>query len=490
MGLKDYFDSVLWQQMQDELSRLIKRPVYTLDTNGNRIFVSGEFAKLCVLLDRDSSCLSNVKKHVEIISDDVKPFYCHAGLLNLAAPVLFNHRRLGTVVIPAIRSNEDQVKDFSEQELSDAANLIESVSQDELKSYGKLLRFFVGVMPVLCSQKFKYSKKISELSFMLDFANATGNCIELHKLLGSVVDFFVKKFDLSNCSLFCLNHKARYLTNESTKNVYEIIESISNAHLKANRTPLCTSSISEDLLFQGIDGIASFPGFYLALPFVHERELIGFVCMFAEHDLRPVLEISSVVCKKFIQSLLNVTKFSQAEKSAITDSLTGLYNRSYFVQSLKSELVRAQKEVKPTSLIIFDIDDFKLFNDTHGHPEGDRILREIADISRSCFGDIDTVCRYGGEEFVVVMPDCSPDVSLERAEKLRKQIELDGSLTVSIGLITSLNSCVSAEHLLKEADKALYKAKRSGKNRVVKFVMVDKSLGVIDTEEAGSIGKS
>ncbi|MBW2978863.1 GGDEF domain-containing protein, partial [Candidatus Woesearchaeota archaeon] len=212
--------------------------------------------------------------------------------------------------------------------------------------------------------------------------------------------------------------------------------------------------------------------------------------MFSEHDLRPVLEISSVVCQRFIQSLLNVTKFSQAEKSAITDSLTGLYNRSYFMQTLKNELVRANKDSKPTSLIIFDIDDFKSFNDTYGHPEGDRILRDIADTAKACFSDVETVCRYGGEEFVVILPDMSPDSALDSAEKLRSQVEIGGELTVSVGVITSLNSVVSAENLLKEADKALYKAKRSGKNRVVNFVMVDKSLGVIDAEEAGNLGKT
>ncbi|MBW2968863.1 diguanylate cyclase [Candidatus Woesearchaeota archaeon] len=490
MGLKDYMDSVLWQKMQDELSKLLNRPVHTLDTEGNRIFVSGEMYKLCSLLDRDSSCLVNVKKHVELINDDIKPFYCHAGLLNLAAPVFFNHRRMGTVVVPAILSNPDQLRDFSSPDLASAAALIKRVSQDELKSFSQLVRFFVRVMPVVCSQKFKYSKKIAELSFMLDFANATGNCIELHKLLGSVVDFFVKKFDLSNCFLFALNHKARYVTNDSTKNVYELIESISYQHLKANRSPLCTSNLGSDLLFKDIEGVNSFPDFFLALPFVHERELIGYVCMFSEHDLRPVLEISSVVCQRFIQSLLNVTKFSQAEKSAITDSLTGLYNRSYFMQTLKNELTRAHKDSKPTSLIIFDIDDFKSFNDTYGHPEGDRILRDIADTAKACFSDVETVCRYGGEEFVVILPDMSPDSALDSAEKLRSQVEIGGELTVSVGVITSLNSVVSAENLLKEADKALYKAKRSGKNRVVNFVMVDKSLGVIDAEEAGNLGKT
>jgi len=490
MGLKDYLDSSLWQKMQDELSRLINRPVYTLDTQGNRVFVSGDFPRLCSLLDRDSACLNNVKAHVGVINDDIKPFYCHAGLLNLASPVIFNHRRLGTVVIPAVLSNPDQLKDFSSAELASACAELKQVSQDDLKSYSDLLRFFVRVMPVLCSQKFKYNKQVAELSFMLDFANATGNCIELHKLLGEVVGFFVQKFNLSNCSLFALNHKARYFTNDSTKDIYELIESVAFEHLKANRTALCTSNLKEDLLFKDIEGIGAFPGNFLALPFVHDREIIGYVCMFAESDLRSVLEISSVVSRRFVQSLLNVTRFSDAEKSAVTDSLTGLYNRSYFMQALQRELVRAGKDSKPTSLIIFDIDDFKLFNDSYGHPEGDRVLQDVAGTAQQCFGSVDTVCRYGGEEFVVIMPDCSADSALDKAEALRKKVELAGELTVSVGVITSLNSCVSAEHLLKECDRALYKAKRSGKNRVINFVMVDKSLGVIDADEAQSLGKS
>lgn len=490
MGLKDYLDSVLWQQMQDEFSRLINNPVYTLDNDGNRVFVSGEFPELCRMLDRDSSCLNDVKRNVEFVQDDIKPFYCHAGLLNLAAPVLFNHRRFGTVVIPAICSNNGRMKIFSQDYLSKAAHLIKPVSQDALTAHSQLLRFFVRVMPTLCSQKFRYSRQIAELSFMLDFANATGNCIELHKLLSSVVEFFVEKFDLSNCSLFALNHKARQVTNDSTKNVYELVESVADAHLKANRSPLCASDIGADLLFKNIDGVDMLPKFFLALPFVHGHELIGFVCMFAEHDLNPVLEISSVVCQRFIQSLLNVTKFSYAEKCAVTDALTGLYNRAYFIQALRNELNRAQKDSKATSLLIFDIDDFKLFNDTRGHPEGDRVLIEIAGIATSCFDDTDVVCRYGGEEFVVIMPCSSPDAALEKAEKLRARIELGCSLTVSIGLITSLNSHVSAEQLVKQADNALYKAKRSGKNRVVKFIMIDKSLGVVDADEAGEIGRA
>jgi len=488
MGLKDYLDAVLWQEMQDELSKLIKHPVYTIDTDGNRVFVSGNLPRLCLLLDRDSSCIANIKQHVEIISDEVKAFYCHAGLLNLASPIVFNNRRFGTVIVPALLSNPDQLRSFSSEEFTDAVQSISPVSQEDLNAYTGLLKFFVRVMPVLCSQKFKYSKKVAELSFMLDFANATGNCIELHKLLDSVVDFFVHKFNLSNCSLFALNHKARYLTNDCTHHVYELVENVAFEHLKANRSTLLTSNLGEDLLFRNIDGISSFPKHFISLPFVHDRELIGFVCMFAESDLRPVLEISSVVCEKFIQSLLNVTRFSQVEKSAITDGLTGLYNRAYFMQAVKNELVRAEQESKPTSLIIFDIDDFKLFNDSHGHPEGDIVLKEIGSIASHSFDAVDTVCRYGGEEFVVIMPNCSSSTAVDKAEKFRKQVELGGLLTVSVGLITSLNSCVSHEDFIKEADKAMYKAKRSGKNRVVSFVMVDKSLGVIDIEEAGRIG--
>ncbi|MEQ8745710.1 PleD family two-component system response regulator [Pyruvatibacter sp.] len=162
---------------------------------------------------------------------------------------------------------------------------------------------------------------------------------------------------------------------------------------------------------------------------------------------------------------------------AITDPLTNLYNRRYMESHLGTLVQRAADRGKPISLLIVDIDFFKSVNDTHGHDVGDEVLREFGErLARNVRG-IDLACRYGGEEFVVVMPDTDVAFANAVAERLRTEIaslafqvstetgRLD--ITASIGVTALLSPNESVDQFLKRADKALYRAKREGRNRVV-----------------------
>ena len=163
---------------------------------------------------------------------------------------------------------------------------------------------------------------------------------------------------------------------------------------------------------------------------------------------------------------------------AITDQLTGLHNRRYMARHLDSLISNAQKSNKPLAFLIMDIDHFKSVNDTHGHDIGDEVLREFANRISANIRGIDLACRYGGEEFVVVMPDTDVDFAYTIAERLRKSVETTpieisrapGALnvTISIGIAASAGGDDNAEKLLHRADQALYRAKREGRNRVIK----------------------
>jgi two-component system cell cycle response regulator len=163
---------------------------------------------------------------------------------------------------------------------------------------------------------------------------------------------------------------------------------------------------------------------------------------------------------------------------AITDQLTGLHNRRYMARHLDSLISNAQKSNKPLAFLIMDIDHFKAVNDTHGHDIGDEVLREFANRISANIRGIDLACRYGGEEFVVVMPDTDVDFAYTIAERLRKSVETTpieisrapGALnvTISIGIAASAGGDDNAEKLLHRADQALYRAKREGRNRVIK----------------------
>jgi two-component system cell cycle response regulator len=162
---------------------------------------------------------------------------------------------------------------------------------------------------------------------------------------------------------------------------------------------------------------------------------------------------------------------------AITDQLTGLHNRRYMGRHLDNLLVQAHKSGKPLAFLIMDIDFFKLVNDTHGHDIGDEVLREFSRRIAANVRGIDLACRYGGEEFVVVMPDTDVAYAYAVAERLRKSIETTPieisrapgkiGITISIGIAESENDNDSAEDLLYRADQALYRAKKTGRNRVV-----------------------
>ncbi|WP_440657487.1 PleD family two-component system response regulator [Ensifer adhaerens] len=167
----------------------------------------------------------------------------------------------------------------------------------------------------------------------------------------------------------------------------------------------------------------------------------------------------------------------QTIELAVTDGLTGLHNRRYFDTHLKLLMDRAAARGRPLSICMTDIDRFKQVNDTYGHDVGDEVLREFANRIRTTVRGADLACRFGGEEFIVVMPDTSAEMAAGVAERLRTIIEslpfaipqADGPLkvTASMGIATLRPGSDTAEALLKRADTALYQAKHEGRNRVV-----------------------
>ncbi len=167
----------------------------------------------------------------------------------------------------------------------------------------------------------------------------------------------------------------------------------------------------------------------------------------------------------------------QTIELAVTDPLTGLYNRRYLDNHLNVLFNRSMARGRPLSVLITDIDRFKQVNDTYGHDGGDEVLREFSNRVRSTIRGADLACRYGGEEFVVVMPDTSPEIAAAVAERLRAAIEnapfmLKHSgealnVTASFGIASRIASVLTPDQLMKQADLALYEAKNTGRNRVV-----------------------
>ncbi len=166
----------------------------------------------------------------------------------------------------------------------------------------------------------------------------------------------------------------------------------------------------------------------------------------------------------------------ELSQNLILDPLTQIYNRSYFLQRLEKEIIRAQRYNRPLSIAILDIDNFKKINDKYGHPAGDEVLKQLCRLIEENIRSTDIFARIGGEEFAILMPETSATTAFVMAERLRKTIEeteflindATVSLTVSFG-VTSYRKTDSSEGFIKRADRALYQAKELGKNRTQLF---------------------
>lgn len=222
---------------------------------------------------------------------------------------------------------------------------------------------------------------------------------------------------------------------------------------------------------------------YLCLPMVVQGEMLGLFHLETPTGMTPEQTVNwkqkAVTVNEGVKiSLSNLKLRELMHRQANHDPLTGLFNRRYLDDTLPRELNQVRRKNDPTSIAMLDIDHFKKFNDTFGHDAGDLILRELGHLFKENLRKSDIACRYGGEEFVIVLFDSTKDESLKRLETIRERInnlqiryreQLLGRMTVSIGIAEATDNTMTAEELVVAADKALYAAKKAGRDCIIVF---------------------
>ncbi|PIN77926.1 hypothetical protein COV15_00935 [Candidatus Woesearchaeota archaeon CG10_big_fil_rev_8_21_14_0_10_34_12] len=173
-----------------------------------------------------------------------------------------------------------------------------------------------------------------------------------------------------------------------------------------------------------------------------------------------------------------LTLYFNAKKSSLIDSLTQIYNRRALNRILDNEIKRAERFKHPITIIMLDIDHFKIYNDKNGHVAGDRLLQKVSKIMLSKIRDVDTITRYGGEEFTIILPETSHKEAVRVAERIRKAVsdakfkgeekQPKGDVTISLGLVTFHGEYKRKKQMIHFADELLYKAKEEGRNQLKK----------------------
>ena len=306
----------------------------------------------------------------------------------------------------------------------------------------------------------RLSRRLAELRSISEITEVIHSTLDFDRVGPLVLDILSKVIDLPASALFVIDKdKNETLFSASSGVATTVARGMSDAYMfglddKPDETFACTTILD------------------------HKRLMVVF-CASGDRIERMNTEdrlVLQAVSSELVVAVENSQLYKLTKRLSITDELTGLYNYRYLQQRLEDEIERARRYGRSLSLLMLDVDDFKKFNDGYGHIAGDRALAEIGGALRLAVREIDVACRYGGEEFAVLLPETDAEGAFVVAEKVREAIAFhsfaDGErergvhLTVSIGLATYPALAADREELLRQADGALYQAKTTGRDRV------------------------
>lgn len=328
----------------------------------------------------------------------------------------------------------------------------------------------------------KLSSSIAEFFTLQQISQAITSIVDMNELLKFVNDVIIGVMGAYH-STIALSYGSQNKLKVQVSTIFDkkdlaivsdyINSEILNPSIYEGRSMINNAVNPEDYPFTRGRNIQSL----ICVPLLVKGKTVGIVII--EHSIKDAfndnnVRLLEIITQQVSIAIENARLYQQMHDLATLDGLTGAYNRLYFQDTLEEETENAQEKGYDLSLIIFDIDHFKKFNDTYGHLFGDLVLKSISTNIMKTLRKEDIFARYGGEEFVVLMPHTKLEQAQEKAEELRSSISklnvtdgiVSASVTVSVGVSSFPESSGRCEELIKTADDALYKAKHDGRNLV------------------------
>ena len=329
---------------------------------------------------------------------------------------------------------------------------------------------------------------VREITTLLQLNQAMASTLELDTLFDRVIQSLSELLNCHMVSLMLYNPANEALEISHTLGIdhdiladvsFNLNEGISGEAARTHKA-IYVPNLSQDERYMNYKGKLPPEGALLCMPLLSKDRLCGVLNLHTkkvdgldEDDKK----MARAVANQVAVSIENTQLYEQAKKQSITDELTGLANRRHFQDILQREIVHAQRYSSNISMIMADIDYFKKYNDTHGHLQGDIALKKVANILLQNTRGIDLAARFGGEEFVILLPKTTISGARTTAEKLREIVEAElfdgeeisqpeGRMTISLGIASYPEHTDNMEQLLDLADQALYLAKKNGRNQI------------------------
>lgn len=330
---------------------------------------------------------------------------------------------------------------------------------------------------------------VHDLSLLYEIGQDVNSMIELDELYPAITNVLQERLRLDKFAILLKDETGEILQvktsfgfteSDHIKDMnFRVGEGVTGEAVAKAETIYVKDTTSEGR-FLHYKGERIVEGSFLTMPLVFKKDVLGAinfhrptVSAFADEEIKLLELVASQVALAIENSKL----YTKARELSVKDELTGLYNRRHFQTVLQVEWKRAVRFHRSLSLLMVDADHFKNYNDTYGHLHGDRVLRELASILRHNIREIDTVARFGGEEFIVLLPDTDKKGAIAVGEKLRRLVEVHRfidtatqaptPITISIGIAAYPDDVRELDDLIDHADIALYDAKDAGRNRVV-----------------------
>jgi diguanylate cyclase (GGDEF)-like protein len=364
---------------------------------------------------------------------------------------------------------------------SAAVELLDLDRQDEIGDMSRT----ISVFQATSLDRTKLNREAHLLSQLNRWLQS---CKSLDELYDMTAEFLSKLLPDARGSLYIYANSRDVLEGTKAWNGGECVSSMAPDECWGLRQGHVYTFGQEEIQFPCSHVKHSAPGRYCCIPILAHGETIGLLHLLFNvdgcadghahgHERIDEQQRLGLLCAEQISvAIANAKLRDQLRDQSIRDALTGLYNRRYMLDSCRREFARATRAKTNVSVLSIDIDHFKKFNDNHGHDAGDVVLRAFSECLRLNVREDDIACRFGGEEFIVALPNTTTEVALHRAELLRGKVEdmvvryLDSALpriTISIGVASFPSAGDNPLSVFKVADLALYRAKEQGRNRVV-----------------------
>ncbi len=487
-------DLNLWKNIQDKFAKEIGLFVYTVDIEGNEKIASGERAFLMDLIRSKRNDIFKEKHYrkLEELEKDKTVLFKFYGAVNIISPVFLHDKMIGAVVCGPIGKEEYDYSvlanrlEIEESELDDAADEINETSPEQATLYRKMISILSEILPKLSYQKQTKDKQINELTALHSVIKMVNSSLELEEILRKIMEFLVKTLNAVDCSVFIKKEdgERKYCFKKEVENLIEVEKSVSKKAAEKEKI-VTVNDINKRFGIEVLDEYNSM----VSIPLKLRGEIIGSINIYGENlgnISEEGIDFISVMADQIAIAVANAKRYGEVKELAVIDKLTSAFNRRHFTELLEKYLDENKLTVEnPIGLILTDIDDFGKYNNTHGHPEGDRLLKELIMVVRSAVRSEDIIGRYGGEEFIVFMPGLKSNEAMEAAKRIKNAVaehkfkggesQPGGKVTISLGLVSCMDN-VNSSDLIKEADSALYKAKESGKNKVVQRIILRNNL--------------